>query len=209
MAVNSTIDKFLEVASKHDFARDNLYRVVGVNVVNGETNILHIEPDGLIFCKGGALPKRTNPVSDNVAFMGMKLPYNQSTIQYDNNYSLEFWIDRKSTVIQAFEYASRKVFDDLSTRGNWAFPTDNSYIEITALDFNLEEQETIKFYGVAFKGFDGIDTKQADGTGVAISVKCEFSYQYYVRQRGSQASKNGAIQLVGGSKPVGSDWFAK
>lgn len=177
MAISSTISRYLEVAGARDFARDNLFRVMSVNV----GGILSVSEDDLLYCKGGKLPKRTNPTSE-VSFMGMKLPYNTSSIDYSGgDYSLEFYIDRNSEIIHEFERASRRVFNDQTTTGNWRFPTRGDTIVIAALDFNLNPIEYITFHGVAFKGFGEVDTKTADGAGVAISVTCSFSYHYYER----------------------------
>lgn len=202
--VNSTIERFLDIAGRHDFARDNLYRVVQVKV----EGILEINDDGLMYCKGAKLPKRTNPTGE-VPFMGVKFPYNLSTVEYGGGeYGLDFWIDAQSTVLDAFELASRRVFDDLSTTGNWRFPSDNNIIVLQSLDFNLNVTETVKFLGVAFKGFSEIDTKQGEGTGAAISVHGSFSYQRFIRQRGEQATKGGAVRREGGD-PSAASWFIR
>lgn len=136
----------------------------------------------MLYCKGGVIPSRTNPIA-TVNYMGMDLPYNQSTIKYDgnNNYSLTFYIDRESSIGYQFEQLSRRIFDDSTSTGNWQFPSLDSYIQLDMLGFDLERFDGIKFYGVTFGGFDSINFDTAGGDGKAIEMKAKFTYLFYER----------------------------
>lgn len=178
MAVNQTIGKFIQVASTKDFARDNLFRIVQLSCKN-----LTLSEEDLIYAKGGKLPGRNTPVSDNVKYMGMTLPYSRSIVEYPNNtdYEIEFYLDKDSELVHKFERASRQTFNDATTTGDWRFPNINDVMTVAALDINLEPIEYITFYGISFVKFDEIDFKIADSEGTAITVKAHISYLYYKR----------------------------
>ena len=177
MAVNLNIPNFIEVASTRDFARDNLFRVMSLKCRG-----LQLEEKDLMYCKGGVLPGRNNPISQG-QYHGMKLNDNQSTVEYpgSDDYVLTFYCDAKGDLRKILEEASRLVFNDISNTGNWRFPSTSDMITLAALDFNLEPQEYINLYGVCFKGIDPIDFQSAEGSGTAIEIKAHFSYLYYRR----------------------------
>jgi hypothetical protein len=178
MAVNQTIGKFIQVASSRDFARDNLFRIMQLSCRN-----LTLSEDDLVYIKGGKIPGRSTPVAEDVKYMGMTLPYNKSTVQYEGNssYDIEFYLDAKSELAHKFERASRMVFNDQTTTGDWRFPNMSDVMTVAVLDINLEPIEFVTFYGVSFVKFDPVDFKVAESTGEAISVKATISYLYYKR----------------------------
>lgn len=178
MALNS-IQGFIQKAGYQDFARNNLFRVTAVDIAG----ILQLNEAELLYCQGGKIPSRTNPVG-TVQYMGMELPYSASTVKYEGNqdYALTFFVDAGSNIARAFEAASRAIFDDKTSSGNWRFPRVEDHISVAALDFDLNPFEQIKFCGVAFHGFDAIDFQTAKGDGTAIEITCHFSYLYYERE---------------------------
>ena len=182
MAVNLNIPNFITVAGRKDFARNNLFRVMSLKCRG-----LELDENELLYCKGGILPGRNNPTSQ-VQYHGMKLTYNQSTVEYPgaDDYQLKFYCDANSELRQKFEEASRLVFNDVSNTGNWRFPSTEDMITLAALDFNLEPLEYIKLVGVCFKGIDPIDFQSAEGDGSAIEITAHFSFLYY-RRNGSNS----------------------
>ena len=182
MAVNLNIPNFITVAGRKDFARNNLFRVMSLKCRG-----LELDENELLYCKGGVLPGRNNPTSQ-VQYHGMKLTYNQSTVEYPgaDDYQLKFYCDANSALRQKFEEASRLVFNDVSNTGNWRFPSTEDMITLAALDFNLEPLEYIKLIGVCFKGIDPIDFQSAEGDGSAIEITAHFSFLYY-RRNGSNS----------------------
>lgn len=178
MAVNQTIGKFIQVAGQRDFARDNLFRIMQVSCRN-----LTLSEDDLIYAKGGKLPGRETPVGNNVKYMGMTLPYTRSTVTYPGNedYEITFYVDKDSEIIHKFERASRLNFNDLSTTGDWHFPSQSDVMTVAVLNMELEPIEYITFYGVSFVKFDLIDFKVADSDGAAIEVTAHISYHTYKR----------------------------
>lgn len=178
MAVNQTIGKFIQVASSRNFARDNLFRIMQLSCRN-----LTLTEEDLVYAKGGKLPGRHTPVGDNVKYMGMKLPYTKSTVEYPGNddYEIEFYLDANSDLAHKFERASRMAFNDKTTTGDWRFPSTSDIMTVAVLDINLNPIEYISFYGISFVKFDETEFKIADSSGEAINIKAHISYLYYTR----------------------------
>lgn len=111
----------------------------------------------------------------------MKMNYNQSTVEYPgaDSYTLEFYLDKDSALRQKFEQASRTVFDDADTSGNWAFPKPDNIITIQQLGFDMNPFISYNLVGVAVKGIEAIETDIAGGDGSALNVKITVSFIYY------------------------------
>lgn len=180
MAVNQIISNFITVASQKDFARDNLFRVMAFN-----TRVLQLDETDLIYCKGADIPGRSTPTSQ-VQYGGMKMNYNQSTVEYTgaDNYQLKFYLDANGDLRQKFEEANRLIFNDISNTGNWRFPSTEDVITIAQLGFNMEPIKFYHLYGVTIKDIQPITTNAAEGQGVAIEVVLTISFLYY-RTEGS------------------------
>ena len=180
MAVNQIISNFITVASQKDFARDNLFRVMAF-----KTRILNLDETELLYCKGADIPGRSTPTS-TVSYHGMKMNYNQSTVDYPgaDNYQLKFYLDAEGDLRKRFEEASRTVFNDISNTGNWRFPSTEDVITIAQLGFNMEPVKFFHLYGVTIKSIESVTTQAADGQGTALEVTITMSYLYY-RTEGS------------------------
>lgn len=177
MPINLTYTNFLNKVARDDFARNNLFRVLTFDCRG-----IQLSEDDLLYCNGGALPGRTNG-QGITQYMGVKIPYVASTAQYPGNedYVLEFKVDANCDLLRQLEIASRTEFNDITSTGDWRAVDLSNIITLVALDKKLEPIEYIKLYGVAFKSFDAIDTKAADGDGTLITVKVHVSFVYYRR----------------------------
>ncbi|MBO5827429.1 MAG: hypothetical protein J6R59_03060 [Paludibacteraceae bacterium] len=175
MAVNQNISKFINVAASKDFARNNLYRVMGF-----ATRALTLTEDDLVYCKGADIPGRNTPTA-TVSYNGMKMNYNQSTVEYNgaDSYTLEFYLDKDGDLRKRFEEASRKVFNEKNNTGDWRFPSTQDRITVAQLGFDLEPIKTFTLVGVAIKAIDIINTSIAEGDGSAQTAKITISYIYY------------------------------
>lgn len=182
MATNNIISSFLDKAAAGDLARNNLFRVMQLRIAN----VLELDEDDLLFCKGGTIPARSNPIK-TVNYMGMDAPYNCSTVKYEGNtnYTLKFYVDKNSNLAKKFEAASRTIFNDKTSTGKWNFPQRTDILTIAALGFDLEPIEYITFHYVAFAGFEAIQFDTAGGDGSAIEITCKFSYVNYERDNSS------------------------
>lgn len=177
MAINQTIGSFITAASRRDFARDNLFRVMQLNCQG-----LALSEEDLVYCKGANLSGREVP-HGQVKYMGMELNYPQSTVKYPDagEYKLNFYLDAAGELRTKFEIASRTLFNDSTSTGDWRFPSTADILVLASLDFNLEPQEYITYHGVSIKSIDTVETKAAEGEGVAIEVALTFTYLYYER----------------------------
>lgn len=174
MATNQTIGTFINTFAKRDGQRNNLYRILSLN-----TRVLTLTEEDLVYAKAGRIPGRTNPTA-TIPYMGMNLPYNTSTVQYDNeDFSINFIFDAKQELRTKFEQASRTVFNDLTTTGNWAAPSLSDIMTVATLDMNLEPIAYYHFYGVAFKGIDAVEFDMSGGDGSIVEIPAHFSYYYY------------------------------
>lgn len=180
MAINQNIGSFITAATRRDFARDNLFRVMQLNCQG-----LALSEEDLVYCKTAQMSGREVPHAQ-VKYMGMELNYPQSTVKYPDagEYKLEFFLDAAGELRQKFEIASRTLFNDSTSTGDWRFPSTSDTLTLAALDFNLEPQEYITYYGVSIKSIENVETKAAEGEGSAISVNVTFTYLYY-RRNGS------------------------
>lgn len=175
MAVNQIISNFITVASQKDFARDNLFRVMAF-----KTRVLELDETDLIYCKGADIPGRATPTSQ-VQYGGMKMNYNQSTVEYpgSDNYQLKFYLDANGDLRKKFEEASRLIFNDVSNTGNWRFPATTDIITIAQLGFNMEPINYYHLYGVTIKDIQNVTTNVAEGQGTALEFTISLSYLYY------------------------------
>lgn len=186
MAINQHIGSFITAASRRDFARDNLFRVMQLNCRG-----LNLTEEDLVYCKGANMSGREVPHSP-IKYMGMDLHYPQSTVKYPDagDYKLDFYLDANGELREKFEIASRVLFNDATSTGDWRFPNPADTLTLAALDFNLEPLEYITYYGVSIKNIDNVETKAAEGEGVAISIPVTFTYLYY-RRNGSDIVYDG------------------
>ena len=173
--VNQTIGTFINTLIKRDGQRNNLFKILALN-----TKVLSLTNEDMVYIKTGSLPGRTNPTGQ-LSYMGMKFNYNTSTVEYPgaDNYQLEFVFDAKGELRQKFEEASRLIFNDQTTTGNWNVPTLQDIMTIAPLNNQYEPSAYYHFYGVAFKGFNNVDFQIADGDGSIVNLTANISFYYY------------------------------
>lgn len=175
MSVNQTIELFTNTLIKRDGQRNNLFKILALN-----TKALSLTEEDMVYIKTGQLPARSNPTA-NMQYMGMNFPYNTSTVQYTGNddYSLQFIFDAAGEIRSKFERASRIIFNDLSTTGDWRVPTLSDIMTIAPLDNQYNPSAYYHFYGVAFKGMDAVEFQIAEGDGQIVNITAHISYYYY------------------------------
>lgn len=182
MALNQTIKDFEEAASRKDFARNNLFRLTSIKCRGLELDMSK-NKDEILYCRNTvAIPSRENPHA-TVKYMGMEHHYPQSTVRYPNSadMQMEFYVDANSTIVEKFERASRYLFNESSSTGNWRFPSMQDVLTVAVEDMSHNEIETITFRGVSFKSIDEVKAEIADGDGSAITFSVHFTYFRYER----------------------------
>jgi hypothetical protein len=172
----TTIQTFFQQAQRRQFARDFLFRVKQINlagnaVFNGETD--------LVYARSAALPGRTIE-NKAVNYFGQQfnVPGKSS---YDNSegYSINFYHEENIDLRKRFEQASRAVFNNDTSTGDYYMPGTGDTITLSVLNKDLEEISTITLVGASIRNIGEISHEIADGTGEILNFPVTFSYHFY------------------------------
>lgn len=172
----TTIQSFFEQARTRQFARDFLFRVKQIQIAGG--NLFDGETD-LVYARTATLPGRTieNKI---VNYFGQQfnVPGKSS---YDNSeaYSIEFYHEEDIDLRKQFEAASRSVFNNDTSTGDYYMPGDGDTITLSVLNKDLRETTTIKLIGASIRQIGEVSYNIADGTGEILTFPVTFSYHYY------------------------------
>lgn len=174
--VTSTIQRFYEVAQERDFSRDCFFRILSISF--GDGSKVTFDEDDLIYAKGGKIPGR-EITNQQVSFMGLQ--FNVSgTAKYpgSESYNIRFYADEKSILRDKLEEASREVFDDATSTGNYHISKASAVIDLVQLDPQFNIVKHYQLIGVSFRKIDDIEYKY-DGDGKTVEISCNISYHYY------------------------------
>lgn len=172
----TTIENFFSRASSKQFARDFLFRVKQISLagdvqLNGE--------DDLVYARTAALPGRTIE-NKAVNYFGQQfnVPGKSS---YDNSegYSIEFYHDESIELRKKFERASRAVFNNETSTGDYYMPGEGDKITLSVINKDLQEVSTIELVGASIRNIGEISHSIADGTGEILNFTVTFSFHYY------------------------------
>jgi len=177
-SINQNIQSFYTQAAKRDFSRDFLFRVVRTQGVG----LPDLTDDDLVYAKTAKLPGRS---IQNVEAQYMGLKFNiPGTAVYDSSdsYDIEFYLDASQSDLRSkFEVASREIFNDGVSTGNYATPSVNNLIILSQLNKDLSPVGVYyNLVGAQLRKIGAIDYKMAEGKGDVISVTATMSYHYYV-----------------------------
>lgn len=172
----TTITTFFQQAQSRQFARDFLYRVKQINLAggisfNGETD--------LVYARSATLPGRAIE-NKTVNYFGQQFNVpGKSTYTNSENFSIEFYHEEDISLRKKFEAASRAVFNNDTSTGEYGMPGPNDYITLSVLDKSLSETSTIKLIGASIRDIGEITHNIADGTGDIVTFPVTFSYHFY------------------------------
>ena len=177
MPINQDIQKFYKSAVDRDFARDFLFRVTQLQLAGVEPLV----DDDLVYIRAANLPGR-NITNVPTPFMG--LPFNipgNSTYPGSDAYNITFYLDANSRLRNYLERASREVFNDLTSTGNYTTPGVDSYLELQQLDKQLEPIAggRYKLIGASIRNVDAINYSISEGTGKWVEVAATVAYHFY------------------------------
>jgi hypothetical protein len=177
--VNQSIQNFYRTAAEKDFSRDFLFRVTQMQL----QGVPPLSESDLIYIKAAALPGR-NIGNVPVPYMGLNLnlPGNV-TYPGSESYALSFYLDAKSNLRNYFEAASRALFDDQTSTGEYGTPDDDFFIQLAQLDKDLEPIAEYKLVGASLRTIGNINYDIAGGTGATVSIDTTISYHFYTRER--------------------------
>jgi hypothetical protein len=171
----TTINQFMTQALSKQFARDFLFRVTNISILNqslvGDTD--------LIYARSATLPGRNieNKVV-NYSGQAFNIP-GKSTYPGSESYSIEFYHDESASLRTKLEGISRSIFNNETTSGDIGMPGNGDVITLSVLDNQFNETQTIKLIGASIRDIGAITHNIADGTGDVVTFPVTFSYHYY------------------------------
>jgi hypothetical protein len=171
----TTIQNFFSRAADKQFARDFLFRVKQINIegvqFNGETD--------LVYARSAALPGRTIE-NKTVSYFGQQfnLP-GRSTYTNSEGYSIEFFHDEGIELRKKFELASRNVFNNETSTGQYGMPGTESVIILDVLNKELQAIQEIQLVGASIRDVGEISHTIADGTGDVLTFPVTFAFHFY------------------------------
>jgi len=172
----TTIQTYFQQALRKQFARDFLFRVKQINIAGG------ISFDGetdLVYARSAKLPGR-DIVNHVVNYSGQAFNVpGKSEYPGSAGYSIEFYHDENIDLRKKFEKASRAVFDNVTTTGEYQMPGPSDVITLTTLDRSLKETSTIRLIGASIRQVGEVTHNIADGTGTILNFPVTFAYHYY------------------------------
>ena len=174
--VTSTIQKFYEVAQERDFSRDCFFRILSISF--GDGSKVTFDENDLVYAKGGQLPGRTI-TNQQVSFMGLQFNIS-GTVKYDGSeaYNIKFFADEKSILRDKLEAASREVFDDQTSTGNYHIAKASAVIDLVQLDPEFNVVKHYQLVGAAVRKINSIEYNYS-GDGKPVEIDCTISYHYY------------------------------
>lgn len=177
MPVNQGIQNFYRAAADRDFSRDFLFRVTQMQL----QGVPALGEDDLVYVKTAQLPGR-DITNVQVPYMGLNLNI-PGAVTYPGSagYNLKFYLDADSQLRNYFEGASRAVFDDLNSTGQYGTPDDDFFIQLAQLDKELEPIAQYKLVGASIRNITGINYNMAGGTGATVELDTTISYHYYTK----------------------------
>tara|TARA_R110002020_G_scaffold36323_7_gene109005 strand:+ start:1330 stop:1863 length:534 start_codon:yes stop_codon:yes gene_type:complete len=171
----TTIQDFFSRAAGKQFARDFLFRVKQINIegvsFDGDTD--------LVYARSGQLPGR-NIENKTVQYYGQNFNVpGRSVYPGSEGYSIDFYHDENIDLRTKFEKASREVFDNTTSLGEFGMPGDESVINLDVIDKELAPVKSIELVGASIRDIAPIDYSIADGTGEILTFAVTFAYHFY------------------------------
>ena len=190
----TTIETFFDKAFTRQFARDFLFRVKQISLAG---NNFFSGSDDLVYARSATLPGRTieNKIV-NYAGQQFNVPGKSS---YDNSegYTINFYHEEDIDLRRRFEAASRSVFNNDTTSGEYYMPGPGDTIVLSVLNKDLIEISTIELVGASIRNIGEISYEIADGTGEILNFPVTFSYHFY-RDFSGGSNPLAGIPILGG-----------
>jgi hypothetical protein len=186
MAINQNIQTFYQTAQTRDFSRDFLFRITQIG--NG-VGLPTLDENDFVYIKAAKLPGRVIE-NVNASYMGLKFNI-PGAVTYEGSdaYDIELYLDSVSgsytDLRRKFEDASRKIFNDAISTGDYNIPGLDNTLELAQLDKQLNAINYTTLVGAQLRKIDAIEYKMAEGKGEVMTMKATLSYHYYVLGRTS------------------------
>lgn len=168
------IRDFYKQATKSQFMRDFNFRVTLVNTVE-----LSLTSEEIVYATATTLPGR-KITNQQQSFMGLPLNYGGSaTYPGSDTYKITFFMDESGSMREKLERASRTVFNDVSSTGNYRVPGTENVINLTLVDPKLQPLKVYTLKGAQFRTIGDLTFDYLEGNGKLVRCDCELSYQWY------------------------------
>lgn len=175
------IHDFYATVTKHQLLRDFNFRLQLIN-----TNALVFNTtDEIVYAHAGTLPGRK--ITDHTApFMGMDLHFGGS-VQYPGSegYKITLLMDASSALREKLERASRTIFNDKSSTGDYRMPGTDQTLVLSVVDSKLKTIVNYTLVGVQVRDIGDITFDYWKGTGDTVSCEITVAFQYYTSSSGS------------------------
>ena len=177
----TTIEKFFQRAQTHQFSRDFLFRVKEITLTGPRRGslITFRGNKDLVFAKTAALPGRTIE-NKTVNYFGQEFQVpGKSTYTNAAAYGIDFYHDETCQLRTKLERASRAVFNNDDSKGEYGVPGRGEIIQLEQIDKQLNPVREITLYGASIRDIGEIAYTIADGTGEVITFNATFAYHFY------------------------------
>ena len=180
MPDGTTIQNFFAKAQEAQFSRDFLFRVNNIQLTGEGGGLIEFGGDKeLIYARSATLPGRAIE-NKTVSYMGLDFNVpGRATYTNSTGYSIEFYADANNTLRGKFESASRAVFDDQTSTGEYGMPGMSDVITLDLLNKQLDRIKQLKLIGASIRDIGDLSYSISDGTGEVVSFPVTFSYHYY------------------------------
>lgn len=175
---NQNIIEFFNIAQSREFSRDFLFRVEDIQFQSG----LRVGPQELIYARSAQLPART---ITNVTVPYMGLPLNiPGIVQYGSSEGLgiEFYTDENSNLRKMFEDEGRRVFDEVTSIGEYGVPGAQSRMTLMQLNRRLEPVSKYVLIGCSIRNVGELSYTMAEGTGQPVFFNVTIAYHFFARE---------------------------
>jgi len=153
----TTIQNFFTRAAEKQFSRDFLFRVRQIDLIGG---VSFNGDEDLVYARTAQLPGR-------------------ATYQGADGYAIEFYHDEDCELRTKFEAASRAVFNNETSIGQYGMPGDESVINLVQIDKELNDVRNIELVGASIRDIGDIGYSIADGNGEVVNFEVTFAYHFY------------------------------
>lgn len=175
--VTSTIEKFYSVAQERDFSRDINFRLLSLSLGDGSS--VTFDENDLVYAKGATLPAR-NIVNQAVPFLGLQFNVpGTATYQGSDSYPLTFFADMNSIIRDKLEEASREIYDDATSTGNYFMPKASATMDLVQINPKLEVVKHYTLIGVSVRNINNITYNYQAGTGAPMEISTTIAFHYY------------------------------
>lgn len=167
------IRNFHEVASRRDFFRQNLFRVLAFGGAR------FFSPDDLLYIESATLPAKT---INNIQVPYMGLQFNvPGTVQYPNSaaWQVTMRMDADLAIRDKLEDWMLSIFDDRDSTGNYSIPEgDTGVTTLGLLDKKGNIIRKYNLYGCYITNV-GDMTLNVGTAGDIVTVPTSIAYQYW------------------------------